>query len=76
MAAAILIGMGKSSEEAIQLLISARKVADPRIWHIRRRIHAFERHWQDRGNPLRFNKPFHQIFTFELPDRRKSLGEN
>ncbi len=45
MAAAILIGLGKSSKEAIELLISSRKVADPRAWYIRRRIHAFERYW-------------------------------
>lgn len=45
MAASILISMGKTSEEAISLLMSARKVADPRAWYIRRRIHAFERYW-------------------------------
>lgn len=45
MAAAILIATGKTSEEAIQLLITARKVADPRIWYIRWRIYAFEAFW-------------------------------
>ena len=48
MAAAILIGMGNSSQEAIQLLMSARKVADPRIWYIRWRIQAFERYWHEK----------------------------
>ena len=45
MAASILIGMGKNAQEAIQLLMAARKVADPRIWYIRWRIYAFERYW-------------------------------
>ena len=49
MAAAILIGMGHTSEEAISLLTAARKVADPRRWYIRTRIKAFEKYWQKRG---------------------------
>jgi hypothetical protein len=48
LAAAILIGMGNSSQNAIQLLMSARKVADPRIWYIRQRIRAFERYWHEK----------------------------
>jgi protein tyrosine phosphatase (PTP) superfamily phosphohydrolase (DUF442 family) len=48
MAAAILITMGHTSEEAIDLLATARKVADPRRWYVRRQIKAFERHWQTR----------------------------
>ena len=48
MAAAILISMGHTSEEAIDLVITARKVADPRRWYVRRQIKAFERHWQRR----------------------------
>lgn len=47
MAASILIALGKTSDEAINLLMSARKVADPRAWYIRRRILAFERYWND-----------------------------
>lgn len=50
MAASILIATGKTSEEAIQLLMSARKVADPRAWYIQRRIHAFERYWHGKKN--------------------------
>ena len=46
MAAAILIGMGHTSEQAIDLLTTARKVADPRRWYIRRQINAFESYWQ------------------------------
>jgi len=48
MAAAILISMGRTSEEAIDLLTTARKVADPRRWYIRRQIKAFEKYWQKR----------------------------
>src|SRR5476651_1584682 len=46
MAAAILISMGHTSEEAVTLLTTARKVADPRMWYIRSQIRAFERFWQ------------------------------
>src|SRR3989339_178930 len=45
MAAAILISMGHTSKEAIDLLTTARKVADPRRWDIRRQIIAFEKYW-------------------------------
>jgi protein-tyrosine phosphatase len=48
MAAAILISMGHTSEEAIDLVTTGRKVADPRRWYVRRQIKAFERHWQGR----------------------------
>jgi hypothetical protein len=41
MAAAILISMGHTSEQAIDLLTTARRVADPRRWYIRRKIKAF-----------------------------------
>ena len=46
MAAAILIGMGYSTEEAMQLLESRREAADPRAWHIKRQITRFEKRWQ------------------------------
>ena len=46
MGGAILISMGHTSEEAIILLTTARKAADPRIWYIRRQIIAFEKYWQ------------------------------
>lgn len=47
MAAAILIGMGYSAEQAMQLLESRREVADPRVWHIKRQITRFEKRWQE-----------------------------
>jgi len=46
MAAAVLIGMGYSTEEAMQLLESRREVADPRAWHIKRQITRFGKRWQ------------------------------
>jgi protein-tyrosine phosphatase len=49
MAAAILISMGHTGEQAIDLLTTARTVADPRRWYIRKQIHAFEKYWQKRG---------------------------
>jgi protein-tyrosine phosphatase len=49
MAAAILISMGHTSDQAINLLTTARKVADPRRWYIRMQIKAFEKYWQKRG---------------------------
>ena len=49
MAAAILISMGHTGEEAIDLLTTARTVADPRRWYIRKQIHAFEKYWQKKG---------------------------
>jgi len=48
MAAAILISVGNTGEQAIDLLTNARKVADPKMWYIRRRIKAFEKYWQRR----------------------------
>jgi protein-tyrosine phosphatase len=46
MAAAILISMGHTGGQAIDLLTTARTVADPRRWYIRRQIKAFEKYWQ------------------------------
>jgi protein-tyrosine phosphatase len=45
MAAAILISLGHTSEEAINLLITARSIADPRRWYIQMQIKAFEKYW-------------------------------
>ena len=47
LAAAILIAMGYTSCEAMDLLHIQRKVADPQTWHISRRIRKFERCWQN-----------------------------
>ena len=52
MAAAILIAMGYTAREAVDLLRRQRKVAHPQTWHISRRIHIFERHWQNSYNKL------------------------
>jgi protein tyrosine phosphatase (PTP) superfamily phosphohydrolase (DUF442 family) len=46
MAAAILISMGYTSKGAINLLTTARKTADPKMWYIRSQIMAFEKYWQ------------------------------
>lgn len=48
MAAAILISMGHTSEQASELLTTARKAADPERWYIRRQIKSFEKYWQKR----------------------------
>ena len=48
MAAAILIAQGYTARDAMKLIAEKRPVADPRAWHIRRQIEAFERHWQKR----------------------------
>jgi protein tyrosine phosphatase (PTP) superfamily phosphohydrolase (DUF442 family) len=48
MAAAILISMGHTSEEAINLLTTARNSADPKRWYIRMQINAFEKYWRKR----------------------------
>jgi protein tyrosine phosphatase (PTP) superfamily phosphohydrolase (DUF442 family) len=45
MASAILIGMGYSAEQAMDLVVEKRPVADPRAWHIQRQIRRFEKHW-------------------------------
>jgi dual specificity MAP kinase phosphatase len=46
MACCLLIGMGFTSEQAMQLVKEKRPIADPYIWYIRRRIEKFERHWK------------------------------
>lgn len=45
MACCVLIGMGQTADQAIQLVKEKRPVADPDIWYIRRRIYKFEQHW-------------------------------
>jgi len=46
MAAAILIAMGHSAEEAMRLLQTGRRIARPQTWYIKRQIKKFEKHWQ------------------------------
>jgi hypothetical protein len=45
MACCVLIGLGRTAEEAMALVAEKRAVADPHVWYIRGRIEAFERHW-------------------------------
>jgi protein tyrosine phosphatase (PTP) superfamily phosphohydrolase (DUF442 family) len=49
MASCILIGMGYSAEQAMQLIGERREVADPWAWHIRRQIRRFEAYWNSRS---------------------------
>ena len=46
MSAAILISTGLTGEQATELLISSRKVADPRRWYVRSQIRKFEKFWR------------------------------
>ena len=48
MAAAILVAMGYPREQALNLLMTARKAADPRMWYIKSQIRAFEKYWEKR----------------------------
>jgi len=48
MGGAILISQGYTSKDAINLLTTARKAADPKMWYIRSQIRAFEKYWQKR----------------------------
>jgi len=50
MASCILIGMGYSADEAMQLISQKRSIADPYAWHIQRQIRKFASHW-DRHHP-------------------------
>jgi protein-tyrosine phosphatase len=48
MTAAILIAMGYTAHEAMELICAQRKSADPNVWHIARRIRKFEKHWHSK----------------------------
>jgi protein tyrosine phosphatase (PTP) superfamily phosphohydrolase (DUF442 family) len=50
MAAAILIAMGHSADDAMRLLRERRARAHPEAWYIRRQIKKFERHWEAQSN--------------------------
>lgn len=52
MASCILIARGMTADQAMDLIVSRRPVADPHIWYIERRIRAFERDWQARQRPV------------------------
>lgn len=47
MAAAVLIGLDQTADQAMQLIKSKRSKADPYAWHIQRRIRKFEKVWRD-----------------------------
>jgi protein-tyrosine phosphatase len=46
MAAAILIAMDYSAEEAMRLLQARRRSARPQTWYVKRQIKRFEKHWR------------------------------
>jgi hypothetical protein len=48
MACCVLIGLGQTADEAMQLVEQKRPVADPRLWYIQRRITKFEQQWRMR----------------------------
>ncbi len=45
MTCSILIAQGMTADEAMDLVTSRRKVADPHLFYIEARIKAFERYW-------------------------------
>jgi hypothetical protein len=49
MACCILIGMGHTADQAMQLVEEKRSVADPHAWYIQRRIYKFEQHWKEKN---------------------------
>jgi dual specificity MAP kinase phosphatase len=46
MGAAILIAQGYTPEEAMELIMERREVADPHAWYIKRRILRFAERWE------------------------------
>ena len=52
MASCVLIGMGYTADDAMNLVARQRDVADPHVWYIRRRIERFESRWKERSRPL------------------------
>ena len=64
MAAAILIAMGHTTSEAVDLLCTQRKAADPKTWHIYQRIQAFEKYWKkDFSRPARIDEAYIELVT-------------
>lgn len=51
MACCILIGLGMTADDAMDLVVTRRPVADPHAPHIERRIRAFERDWLAHQEP-------------------------
>jgi protein-tyrosine phosphatase len=50
MTCCILIAMGSTAEEAMQLVRERREVADPHAPHIERQIRDFEAQWRTENN--------------------------
>jgi hypothetical protein len=46
-AACVLIGMGYTADDAMQLIKEKRAVADPDVGYIQKRIRKFEAHWHN-----------------------------
>jgi hypothetical protein len=46
MACCVLIGMGQTADQAMQLVKQKREAADPDAWYIQRRIYKFEQYWR------------------------------
>jgi rhodanese-related sulfurtransferase len=51
MAASILIALGKTADEAVDMIKAARAAADPTRWYVHRRIRSFEKFWRE-SNPF------------------------
>ncbi len=49
MACCVLIGKGLTADQAMQLVVEKRPVADPHIGYIERRIYQFEKNWCDKS---------------------------
>jgi hypothetical protein len=45
MAACILVAMGMTADQAMDIITAHRAIADPHAWHMEPRIRAFERDW-------------------------------
>jgi protein-tyrosine phosphatase len=48
MACCVLIGMGVGADEAMELVVQKRPVADPHAGYIARRIYMFQEAWKSR----------------------------
>jgi hypothetical protein len=46
MACCVMIGMGHTADEAMQIVKQQRAVADPDAWYIKSRIYLFEKSWR------------------------------
>jgi hypothetical protein len=51
MAACILVARGMTADEAMDVIVARRPIADPHADHIERSIRAFERDWTKRQRP-------------------------